>query len=230
MAKQEGADTSAGRGRQQTDAGSAEGSRRGESRVSRGTEQEQQVPRSREVGRRGTGVARRHSPQLPSLFSAPPGLLTGAFMSDPFGFMRRMSEEMNQIFESGGFGGAVGKVGGSGQMGVTGWMPQVEVRQRDNELVVRADLPGLEPDDVQVEVENNVLTLSGERRQEEEDEGEGYFRSERSYGSFYRAIPLPEGVKEDDVKATFDRGVLEVRVPMPEEQQRRGRRIQINRQ
>jgi HSP20 family protein len=175
-------------------------------------------------------VPGRPASPLPSLFAAPPGQLTGVFMSDPLGFMRRMSEEMNQIFESAGLGGTLAGAGSAGRTSGTGWMPQVEVRQRGSELVVRADLPGLEPDDVRVEVENNVLTVSGERRQEDEDEREGYFRSERSYGSFFRSIPLPEGVEEESIKASFDRGVLEVRVPIPEQQQRRGRRIEINRQ
>jgi len=83
---------------------------------------------------------------------------------------------------------------------------------------------------VNIEVENGVLTLSGERRHEDEENREGFYRSERIYGSFYRAIPLPEGVNEDQISATFNDGVLEVRVPLPQEQQRRGRRIEINSQ
>ena len=92
---------------------------------------------------------------------------------------------------------------------------------------MRADLPGLKRDDITVEVDDGVLTLSGERRQENREEREGFYRSERSYGSFYRTIPLPEGVEEDDISATFDEGVLEVRVPVPEQAQRRARRVEI---
>ncbi len=195
-------------------------------RSSRGTEQEQQVPVSREGTSRGSPLSRQDPSLLPSLFAAPPSLLSGAFMSNPFGFMRRMTEEMNRIFESAGMGAPLAPFS-SQQGGMGTWMPQVEVQQRNNELIVRADLPGLKRDDVTVEVDDGVLTLSGERRQEEQEEREGFYRSERSYGSFYRAIPLPEGVKEDDISASFGDGVLEVRVPVPEQQQRRGRRVEI---
>ncbi len=78
-----------------------------------------------------------------------------------------------------------------------------------------------------IEVEDGILTLSGERRQESREEREGFYRSERSYGNFYRSIPLPEGVNEDDISATFGDGVLEVRVPVPAQQQRRGRKVEI---
>lgn len=196
-------------------------------RSSRGTEQEQQVPVSREGMSRGPALTRQDPSVLPSIFAAPPGLLSGAFMSNPFGFMRRMTDEMNRIFESAGMGTMLAPFGGSQQSGVGTWTPQVEVQQRNNELIVRADLPGLKREDVTVEVDDGVLTVSGERRQENQEEGQGFYRSERSYGSFFRAIPLPEGVNEDDISASFDAGVLEVRVPVPEQQPRRGRRVEI---
>ncbi|HEX6050719.1 MAG TPA: Hsp20/alpha crystallin family protein [Gemmatimonadaceae bacterium] len=175
-------------------------------------------------------MTRQEPSLLPSIFAAPPGVLSGAFLSNPFGFMRRMSEEMNRIFESAGMGGVGGRLSpfGGEQAGTgSAWVPPIEVQQKGNELVVRADLPGLKRDEVSVEVDDGVLTLSGERRQESREEREGFYRSERSYGSFYRAIPLPEGVNEDDIQATFGDGVLEVRVPVPEQQQRRGRRVEI---
>ena len=196
-------------------------------RTSRGTEQEQRVPVSREGTSRGSPLSRQDPSLLPSIFAAPPGLLSGAFISNPFGFMRRMTEEMNRIFESAGMGTTLAPFSGSQQGGLGAWMPQVEVQQRKNELIVRADLPGLKRDDVTVEVDDGVLTLSGERRQENQEERQGFYRSERSYGSFYRAIPLPEGVNEDDISASFGDGVLEVRVPVSEQQQRRGRRVEI---
>lgn len=196
-------------------------------RTSRGTEQEQRVPVSREGTSRGSALSRQDPTLLPSIFAAPPGLLSGAFISNPFGFMRRMTEEMNRIFESAGMGTTLAPFSSSQQGGVGTWMPQVEVQQRNNELIVRADLPGLKRDDVTVEVDDGVLTLSGERRQENQEERQGFYRSERSYGSFYRAIPLPEGVNEDDISASFGDGVLEVRVPVSEQPQRRGRRVEI---
>jgi HSP20 family protein len=95
------------------------------------------------------------------------------------------------------------------------WSPAVEVFQRENQLVVRADLPGLKKDDVKIEVTDNALTIQGERKQESEENREGFYRSERSYGSFYRAIPLPEGAKTENAKATFNNGVLEVSLEAP---------------
>ena len=95
------------------------------------------------------------------------------------------------------------------------WNPQVDVFQRDNRLVTRIDLPGLKKEDIKVEVTDGHLAISGERKKEEEEKGEQFYRCEREYGSFYRAVPLPDGVKLEDVKATFADGVLEVSVPLP---------------
>jgi HSP20 family protein len=190
----------------------------------------------RQAGQRGTAVA---GPQsfLPSLLAAPPGLFASAFMSNPYGFMQRMSEEMDRLFQTAGFGGSLPAplTSGSAAAGrglATGreggmWTPQIEVRQRGNELVVRADLPGIKKEDVNVEVNDGMLTISGERRQEDTEEREGFYRSERSYGTFYRSIPLPEGVTEDQISASFEDGVLEVVVPTPQQQQPRGRKVQI---
>jgi HSP20 family protein len=107
------------------------------------------------------------------------------------------------------------------------WTPQIDVLEKEGSLVVRADLPGISRDDLEVEVADNMLTLRGERRHEEEQQEEGYYRAERSYGSFSRTIPLPEGVSTEDVKATFNDGVLEIRIPVPQQQTAQARRIQI---
>lgn len=107
------------------------------------------------------------------------------------------------------------------------WIPQMEVLQRGDQLVVRADLPGLTPDDVQIEIEDGVLTVSGERRQSFEDRQDGFYRTERSYGAFSRSIALPEGVNEDQVQARFEHGVLEVTAPMPQQPVSRSRRVQV---
>jgi len=95
------------------------------------------------------------------------------------------------------------------------WMPQVELLQNNGELMVKADLPGLTKNDVKVELTDEMLTISGERKEEKEEKREGFYRSERSYGRFYRQIPLPEGVKTDKAAATFRNGVLEVTMPAP---------------
>jgi HSP20 family protein len=105
------------------------------------------------------------------------------------------------------------------------WIPAMDVVETDEHFVLKADLPGLAEDDVHVEVEDNVLTVSGERKAEHEDKRDGYVRVERSYGSFRRSLSLPEGVDPEAVSATFDKGVLEVRIPKPE--QRKPRRVAI---
>jgi HSP20 family protein len=105
------------------------------------------------------------------------------------------------------------------------WVPAMDLVETDEHFVLKADLPGLTDEDVHIDVEDRVLTVSGERRSEHEDKREGYVRVERSYGSFRRSLTLPEGVDADAVSASFDRGVLEVRIPKPE--QRKPRRVAI---
>lgn len=95
------------------------------------------------------------------------------------------------------------------------WMPQLELFQRDGRLVVRADLPGLKTEDITVEATEDTLTISGERRREVQESKADWTRSERAYGRFYRTIPVPEGARAADIKATFADGVLEVTVPVP---------------
>ena len=95
------------------------------------------------------------------------------------------------------------------------WMPQIEVLQNNGKFLVRADLPGLTKDDVKVEVTDDFLTIAGERKEEKEEKREGFYRSERSYGSFYRQVPLPEGAKTENAAATFSNGVLEITIPAP---------------
>ena len=126
---------------------------------------------------------------------------------------------------SGGSGRGLQQQGSRGQ---SYWTPSMEVFQRGNEMIVRADLPGISPDDVQIDVEDGVLTISGERQNTNEDQPQqGFYRSERSYGAFARSIALPENVDEDQVHARFEHGVLEVTVPLPQQQRQRGRRVQI---
>jgi HSP20 family protein len=141
------------------------------------------------------------------------------------------------MFEDIGFGRgwlaprAAGRNWLSPQRGFQGWdpwTPDVEVFHRGNELVVKADLPGLKKEDVKVDITEDAITIQGERRREHEEEKEGIYRSERSYGSFYRTIPLPEGAITEQAKATFRDGVLEIRLPAPPEQASRGRRLEIS--
>ena len=143
----------------------------------------------------------------------------------PFAFMRRFSEEMDRLFADFGVGRDLSPRG-FGNFGEALWSPQVEMFERDGQLIVRADLPGLTKDDVKVEVTDNSINLSGERRSEREEKDAGYYRSERSYGSFYRSIPLPEGVNADDANATFKNGVLEIAMAAPQAKPR-GRRLEV---
>jgi HSP20 family protein len=105
------------------------------------------------------------------------------------------------------------------------WMPAMDLVETEEHFVLRADLPGLAEEDVTLEVEDNVLTVSGERKAEHETTKEGYHRVERAFGSFSRSLTLPEGVDAEAVTANFDRGVLEIRIPKPE--QRKPRKISI---
>lgn len=107
------------------------------------------------------------------------------------------------------------------------WTPQVEIFERGNNLVVRADLPGLSRDDVDVELDEDALIIRGHRHNEVEDDRDGYYRSERSYGSFYRAIPLPDGIDVSSCNASFKDGVLEVTLPKPQDRPSRARRIDV---
>ena len=97
----------------------------------------------------------------------------------------------------------------------SGWSPSVDVVRKDDQLVLRADLPGIKPDEVKIEVENDVLTVSGEHREQSEEKKENYMRRERRYGSFSRSMVLPKGVKADDIEAKCEDGVLEVTIPAP---------------
>ena len=107
------------------------------------------------------------------------------------------------------------------------WSPTIEVFEKDNRLVTKVDLPGVKKEDVKVEVTDSRLAISGERKREVEEKKDNVYRSEREYGSFYRAVPLPDGVKLEDVKATFSEGVLEVSVPLPARSQAKARKVEI---
>jgi HSP20 family protein len=130
------------------------------------------------------------------------------FSLSPFQMMRRFTEDLDRMF------------GGRGPE-TNMWAPPVEVRRQGNNLVVNAELPGLSKDDVQIEVTDEGLAISGERKHEHTEQGEGYYRSERSYGRFYRLIPLPDDANFDQAKANFNNGVLEITIPVPQSRQTR---------
>jgi HSP20 family protein len=162
--------------------------------------------------------------------------LTG--IDNPFAMMRRMEEDLDRVFRAFGIPrlspvlappreleDLLARAPALSQAGQ--WSPQIEVSEREGNLVVRADLPGVKREDVEVNVDNDVLTIRGERRQEHRETEGGYRRTERSYGTFFRQLPLPEGVDRDQVQATYQDGVLEVIVPAPRDRQPTRRRIEI---
>jgi HSP20 family protein len=154
---------------------------------------------------RGTDVSRSRGWDPFGLSLTP----TDFFSANPFSLMRRMSEEMDRTFGN-FFGQTSGR--GSGT-----WLPAIEVSENNGQLQVHADLPGLRPEDVKVEVTNDSLIIHGERKIEQEHKQGGAYRSERRYGEFYREIPLPEGVNPEQAKAQFRNGVLEITVPVPQQ-------------
>jgi HSP20 family protein len=104
---------------------------------------------------------------------------------------------------------------GAATTNVAAWSPGIDVFEKDNRLITKVDLPGLKKEDVKVELTDGHLVISGERKTEAEEKKGDFYRCERAYGSFFRAVPLPAGVKTEDVKASFADGVLEVTMPLP---------------
>ena len=139
---------------------------------------------------------------------------------EPFRELSSLQTEMNRLFNA-AFDTSSPGSGTSNRR----WTPAMDLLETDEQFVLRADLPGMTEADVSVELEDNVLTVSGERKTEREEQREGFYRMERAFGSFSRSLTLPKGVDAEAVNAQFDRGVLEVRIPKPE--QRKPRRISI---
>ena len=141
----------------------------------------------------------------------------------PFTFMRRMSDEMDRMFDEFNLRRRFTPP----ELPTFEWTPIVELVEKDEKLYVRAELPGLTKEDVKIDVTDDLLTLQGERKQEKEEKEKGYVRTERFYGSFYRAITLPEGAKPDLAKATFKNGILEIEVPIEVKKPIAGRHVPI---
>jgi HSP20 family protein len=129
-----------------------------------------------------------------------------------------LQSEVNRVFDA--FFGT-----GNGGTRARRWVPAMDLVETDDHLVLRADLPGLDREDVDIEIKDGMLTVSGERGSEHEEKSEGYYRVERAFGGFSRSLTLPEGIDPQGIDADFDKGVLEVRIPKPE--QRKPFRVEI---
>ena len=155
------------------------------------------------------------------------GLARQAAARDPFALLKQMTSDFDRMFEGTwpAFRWPAFRAAAAGEGAK--WFPEIDVFEKDNRLVTKIDLPGLKKEDVKVEVTEGHLAISGERKTEAEEKKDQFYRCEREYGSFYRAVPLPEGVKLEDVKATFADGVLEVSVPLPAKAVPAARKIEI---
>ena len=139
---------------------------------------------------------------------------------EPLRELNTLQSDMNRLFNS-----VFDAPSGASGSALRRWMPPMDLAEGADHFVLRADLPGMSEEDVQIEFEDGTLTVSGERKAEHEEREEGFHRVERSFGAFSRSLTLPKGVDADAVSASFDRGVLEIRIPKPE--QRKPRRIAI---
>src|SRR3954471_15354386 len=139
---------------------------------------------------------------------------------EPVRELNSLQSEMNRLFNT-FFDNPTGANGG----GLRRWIPPMDLVETEEHFVLKADLPGLDAGDVNIEVEDNVLTVSGDRKVEHETKREGFYRLERASGEFRRSLTLPAGVKLEDIAASFDKGVLEIRIPKPE--QRKPRKVEI---
>jgi len=143
--------------------------------------------------------------------------LQKAEATNPFAFMRRVTEELDRAF------GLRPDTPGLPAFYPRMWAPEIEVYERDDKFVVRVDLPGLNKEDVKIEVTHDELTIGGERKLEKEELVEGLYRTERTYGTFYRRIAIPEYVKAEEAVAIFKDGVLQIEmptIPVPEVKKR----------
>jgi HSP20 family protein len=129
---------------------------------------------------------------------------------DPIRELDSLQGDMNRLFDR-FFEGRTAN--GMGRR----WIPAMDLVETEDDLVLRGDLPGMSEEDVDIEIKDNVLTVSGERQAEHEDKGEGYHRVERAFGRFSRSLSLPQGIDPDKVEAKFEKGVLEVHIPKPAE-------------
>jgi len=146
---------------------------------------------------------------------------------DPFAVLRQMTTDFDRMFDEAAWPSFRWPALRMQRFTETAWNPRIDVFEKDNRLVTKIDLPGMKKEDVKVEVTDRCLAISGERTSEVEDKEKDIYRCEREYGRFDRSVPLPEGVKLDDIKASFAGGVLEVSVPLPPKAAATARKVEI---
>jgi HSP20 family protein len=146
---------------------------------------------------------------------------------DPLGLLRHMTSELDRVFERGDWPTFRWAFQRTPLLEGTPFTPAIDVFEKDNRLFTKVDLPGMNKEDVKVEMIDGYLVISGQRKSEVEEKKDDFYRCERGYGSFYREVPLPEGVTLEDVQATFADGVLQVSVPLPTTPKAETRKVEI---
>jgi len=138
----------------------------------------------------------------------------------------QMQQRINSLFDDFSTGFNLSPFEGLGES-FGAFQPQVDISENDKQIVVSAELPGLDENDIEVSLAHNMLTISGEKKSAKEDRGKNYYHVERSYGSFKRTIPLPYEIETDKVEATFKKGVLTIDLPKTAETQKQRKRITV---
>mgnify|MGYP001554129831 CR=1 FL=1 len=137
----------------------------------------------------------------------------GLMRYEPWGLLDQMRREMERSFDNRAEEGS--------SVATSDWVPAVDIKEADDAFLIVADIPGVDPKDIEVHMDNGVLTIKGEKESEQKDEREGYKRVERSYGSFYRRFSLPDTADPEKISAKSNHGVLEVRIGKQERVQPR---------
>lgn len=139
---------------------------------------------------------------------------------DPFKEMRRLWDEVDRLFED--------FLSGSRRREIASWVPAVDVEETENEIIVKAEVPGLKKEDIKVSLTEDNLVISGERKEEKEEKAKNYHRKEIFVGKFYRSIPLPVEVQPDKAKATYENGILKIILPKSEKAKPKEIEIEIS--
>jgi HSP20 family protein len=141
----------------------------------------------------------------------------------PFRDFERMRREMDRFWDSFFDVAPRRKTEEGGE-----WFPSLDVSETKNDIVVKAELPGMDPKDIDISLSDGSLILKGERKTEKEEKEEGYHLIERSFGKFYRTVPLPQGVQSDKINASYKDGVLKITLPKSEEAKKKEIKIKVH--